>query len=137
MKKFFPLWSCVISAAIGLLIAVGVFYLNYTSSYWEETQLLRVLSDACFIPGGVFIGVGLLSIIAGTGQFDTLSYGAHSLLVLFTSIKRPEDHENFVDYKQKKDAKRGQPKYYLLFFGVIFVLLAVVFYIIYSSTAAM
>ena len=69
----------------------------------------RILSDGCFVAGMMLTGVGLLVWIATTGFFDIFSYGFHSLLVLFSPLRKPEEHETFFDYKLAKEEKRGAP----------------------------
>ena len=71
-------------------------------------------------------GLGLLLAIAGTGFFDIFSYGAHSLLVLFTPFRKPEKHQKYYEYKLMKDARRQKPKPRTLILGACFLLLATV-----------
>ena len=82
------------------------------------------LSDGFFVAGLPETGLGLLLAIAGTGFFDIFSYGAHSLLVLFTPFRKPEDLPDYVTWKMLRAERRQKPGHALLFTGLLFLLLS-------------
>ena len=110
----------------GLVIAVPVAVSQGLS--WGQPAYLsaRYLSDGFFVAGLLITGVGGLVWISSTGFFDIFSYGFHSLLVLFSSLRHPKDHESYYDYKTLKEEKRGQPLYFLVIVGAALLLLAVI-----------
>ena len=109
----------LIGAAITIAVAMGQG-LGGVGSAWS----LRALSDGCFVTTVLMGGMGALVWVSSTGFFDMFSYGIHSLLVLFTVLRRPEDHVSFYDYKLAKDAKRGKPMHNLLFAGLVLIALS-------------
>lgn len=106
--------TLIVALAIALPLAV------YRGFAWENTLALncRYLSDGFFVAGMMLAGLGTLMWISTTGFFDMLSYGVHSLTVLFSTLKKPQDHETFYDYKTMRDAKRGKPRFGILFVGL-------------------
>ena len=93
----------------------------------------RYLSDGLFVAGVLLTGFGMMVWISTTGFFDMFSYAGHSLLVLFSSLRNPKEHESFYDYKMKKEEKRGQAKPYILIVGVGFILAALVCLFLYYN----
>lgn len=91
----------------------------------------RCLSDGFFVIGLAAAGFGGLMAIAATDFFDVFRYGFHSLLVLFSSLKSPKDHESYYDYKKERAARRGKPKYTLLLLGLAMLVLSVIFLMMY------
>ena len=116
---------------IALAAALGIA----KSQGWNPTGAFlpnaRWLSDGFFVVGVVYTGIGILIWISTTGFFDIMGYGLHSLWVLFTPFKRPQEHESYYDYKQVRDSKRGKPRYRLLAEGVVCILLSLLFLWLY------
>lgn len=110
--------------AIGILIAGLVAISQGFDTSAPLAMNARWLSDGCFVAGMLMTGVGLLVWISTTGFFDMFSYGFHSLLVLFSPLRKPENHETFFDYKMAKDERRGKPLMALLIVGICFILLS-------------
>ena len=52
-----------------------------------------------------------------TDFFDIFSYGFHSLLMLFTPLRKPGDVKRFYEYKQERRTKRGPARGFLLWAG--------------------
>ena len=84
----------------------------------------RYLSDGFFVIGLLATGFGLLIWVSTTGFFDIMGYAVKSVVVLFSSLKKPKDHLSFYDYKQIKNETRGKPHYALLLSGVACILLS-------------
>ena len=84
------------------------------------------LSDACFAVGLIETGFGLLLLISRTGFFDIFAYGAHSLLVLFTLFRRPEDLPDYLTWRAlhiRSEKRLGQP---LLVSGITLLFLSAI-----------
>ncbi|MBE5781743.1 MAG: DUF3899 domain-containing protein [Clostridiales bacterium] len=119
-------WVQYVSAIfVGLVIAVPVALLQGFSFGQAAYLNARYLSDGFFVAGMLIAGIGGMVWISSTGFFDIFSYGFHSILVLFSSLKNPKDHEKYYDYKTMREEKRGKPLYFLVIVGVLFLLLAV------------
>ena len=121
-------WGKVLSHAIRTLAELALVFavarlrgLDFSKSVQLNA---RYLSDGFFVVGLLATGLGLLIWVSTTGFFDILGYGVKSLLVLFTSLKKPRDHLSFYDYKQIRNENRGKPHYALLLSGVACILLS-------------
>ena len=114
----------LITLAIGLMLSGAVAVWQGFSLSIPAALMARTLSDGFFVAGLLFTGLGALVWVSSTGFFEMFSYGIHSLLVLFTVLRRPEDHVSFYDYKLAKDAKRGKPMHNLLFAGLVLIALS-------------
>lgn len=94
----------------------------------------RVLSDGFFLAGGIFVGAGLLVVVANAGEFYFLSYTVKYLLAKFIhSI--PEGTMSYGDYVTSRKGKRT-PFWFLIILGGVFILGAVVFVLLFNAAAA-
>ena len=121
-------WGKVLSHAIRTLAELALVFavarlrgLDFSKSVQLNA---RYLSDGFFVVGLLATGLGLLIWVSTTGFFDILGYGVKSLLVLFTSLKKPRDHISFYDYKQIRNENRGKPRHALLLSGAACILLS-------------
>ena len=114
-----------ITAGICLLIGIVVLFIQFPYITGELCEYFYIISDALFVPGIIVGGVGVLVLISGEGTFDLLAYGVGILLKAFSKKK---DHESFIDYKQRKEAERGNVKvWFIAVVGGIFVVLGIIF----------
>ena len=133
-----------ISLAVQLVIALVIAALMYANTVddlnpviYEHKRYAAVpeawpmycASNALFVPGVMWLGVGGLMWIATTGFFDIFGYAFKSLLVLFSPLKKPSDMEHFADYKLAKEEKRagGSIPFATLIVGGLLILGAAVF----------
>lgn len=134
MKQEKKKWIGVaVTLAVALAIALAVSV--WRGFAWENALALncRYLSDGFFVSGMLLAGLGALIWISTTGFFDMLSYGVHSLTVLFSTLKKPKDHETFYDYKTARAAKRGRPRMGILFAGIGCILISLLFLALYYN----
>lgn len=90
----------------------------------EAGNMLILLSDACFVPGVLLSGVGMLMRIAETGVFDMLAYGASGMVRAIKGEK-----QTYHDYKKKrKDKPLGENGLFLA--GGVYLFLAVTFFVV-------
>ncbi len=123
-KKWGKALSHTVHALAELALAFAVARLRGLD-FSKSVQLnARYLSDGFFVVGLLATGLGLLIWVSTTGFFDILGYGVKSLLVLFTSLKKPRDHISFYDYKQIRNENRGKPRHALLLSGAACILLS-------------
>ena len=133
-KKNWLKW--LITLAVGLVLSGAVAVWQGFSTDAPAALMARSLSDGLFVAGLMFSGLGALVWVSSTGFFDMFSYGFHSLLVLFSVLRRPEDHVSYYDYKLAKDQKRGKPMHHLLAVGVwLIALSAACLYLYYQLPA--
>lgn len=126
----------LITGLVGVAIFAVVSVLRYKSYMTydpENAVLLKSLCDGCCIAAFVMIGIGLMTWASNTGFFDIFGYAAHSLLVLFTPLRKPQEHETFVEYKERKDGDRKKPLVCMVVIGLIFAALAVLLLFLYNG----
>ncbi len=134
MKQHSRVLSYLITALIGLAMAVAVFVYRGGFSQPDAQGMYFAMSDAFFVPGIFLTGIGLLVLVSNEGFFDILAYGMHSLMTLFTPFTRKNGHEHYYDFKVARAAKRKKPGNAVLVVGIIFLLLAGFCLVLLSTT---
>lgn len=133
MKPTNKLKLYVITTLIGLMIAIRVAMTRGLSATASMVNNAWYLSDGFFFAGMLLTGVGAMIWIATTGFFDMFAYAGHSLLVLFSPLKKPSEHKKFYEYKLEKEEKRGKAKPHIFLVGVAFILISLVFLFLYYN----
>lgn len=100
---------------------------------------MRMLCDGCFVAAAMLLGSGGLKFARNQGTFDMMTYSMKSVFHLhfpFAKMNSPleEREEDFVEYKERKRAKR-KPASDLLWSGLIYLIASVVFLVLYLLTA--
>ncbi len=127
LKKAVPY---VVSAVVGMVVFTIIVCTKKIWNYDDDKQVLRILSDAFFVPGVILAGVGLLIFASNGGAFDMLSYAFIRFFDLFRRDVRNKKYKDFYEYREaKKDKKRGMA--FMLIVGVIFIALAGIMLIAY------
>ena len=122
-----------VCAVLALAVSLGVARYRGAAPELPFALNCRYLSDGFFFTGLIFTGIGALTLIAGTGFFDVFSYAFHSLLVLFSALRRPEEHVSYFDYKLERDAKRKKPLWMILLTGLVCIALSVAWLALYYT----
>ena len=130
-KKTGALLRYGITLGIGLCVSTLTAWRQGFAWALPFAQNARHLSDGCFVAAVLLVGVGALTWISCTGFFDIFSYAVKSLLVLFTSLRKPKDQISFYDYKLLKEEKRGAAPRFILYVGLVFLGLSVLFMALY------
>lgn len=125
-----------VTAFVALVIAIPVAHAQGFAFGQEMYRNAGCLSDGFFIAGALLTSVGILTWISTTGFFDLLAYAIHSIPVLFSAIKKPEENESYYDYKMMREENRGKPLYFLVIVGVVCLLLSVIFLWVYYQMRA-
>ena len=129
-KKALPY---IITAVVGIIIFVIIIC---TKKIWnaDETYVtMQIMSDACFVPGVLLGGIGLIIFASNGGAFDMLAYAVIRFFDLFKRDPRNKKYKDFYEYREaKKEKKRGMA--FMLIVGAVFILLAVIFLIVYYKT---
>lgn len=120
MKTKTNILPFLIALGAGTALAVVIALLRGMGSGNAAAVNAGIMSDGFFIVGVLTAGVGALMAIAGkTDFFDMLSYGGRSLLKLIPFVRQKT--QTFYDYKLEKQAKRKEPKWFLLFAGLVLI----------------
>ena len=100
----------VVSAAFAVVIGV-LFTLYELSSYEYSTRVLvHALADGFFAAAVLYLGFGLLMLIADAGNFYGLQYLAYSLAYTFSFRKSDFDKrkKDYYTFRLEKDEKRRE-----------------------------
>ena len=125
----------LIHIGAGAVIAVAVAVLGW----YRGHSVLRMFCDGCFVAAVVLLGSGGLKFARNQGTFDMMTYSMKAVFHLhypFSKMNSPleEREEDFIDYKQRKQAKRKSSAE-LLWAGLGYLAAAVVFLVIYLLAA--
>ena len=110
-------------AALGVGLCISALTAWHQGFAWAQPLALnaRYLSDGCFVAAVLLVGIGALAWISCTGFFDIFSYAVKSLLVLFTSLRKPQEQISFYEFKLLKEEKRGTVPRFILYVGLLFL----------------
>ena len=131
-EKIIALIKKYVSAFFILGAATGIILLlrNFSPADDAAVRYLN-LADAFTIPAVIMLMIGLLIWISTTGNFDMLTYAFSRAKEAF--IPSPGyKHEQFYDYKVRKDAKRIKGYSFLFVAGGIYMIPAIVFNVLYA-----
>ena len=129
MKKFI---KYLIATAVGLVATALVLLVQGFFTVDVPIIRLKMLTDAFFGPGIIMVLLSLLFWISTDGFFDGLTYSLKRLAQVFT-FRGAMKQEKYYDYKQRQAEKRLKGFWFILFVGLGFVLVSVVFIIIYYA----
>ena len=121
--------------SIALIIGISMCLLVLSGNDFSTQSLVdkyRILTDAFSIPGIVFIMVGALVFVSTEGFFDMLSYGLGKFAAALIPFNRKKD-ESFFDYKTRKNEERFSGYSFLFYVGILFLVIAGVFMILFFS----
>ena len=135
MKKIHMKKKYLIALGIGLLITVITLLLRGIFSASTPKAVFRILADAFFSPGVLFLIAGADIWAMNQGAFDGLFYMAHTLFRARPqeekdplSEEEERKEESYADYVQRRHEEKQVSGYaYLFFFGAVFILLALLF----------
>lgn len=123
--------NILFSIFTGAVIAVAVSILGWTRGH----SVPHMLCDGCFVAAVILLGMGGLKFARNQGMFDIMTYSLKAAFHMhfpFSKMNSPleEREEEFADYKERKRAKRKSPAD-LLWAGLLYLVAAVVFFVIY------
>ena len=126
--------NIIIKYAVALGIGAGFVFtfmwLNDYSLVTEQIEKYRLLTDAFSIPGVIFIMVGCLVFVSTDGFFDMITFGLSKAKNMLIPFSKKSD-ETFYDYKQRKAKNRLTGYSFLFFTGLVFLMVAGIFLILF------
>lgn len=131
MKK---LLNYIITSAFGLFVAAMILVGLGTFTQTSKSVIFGDLADAFFVPGVVILGIGLLLFASNGGAFDMLRYSVIKLFTLFRRDLTKVKYRTFYDYR-KAQSEHKRSFLYMLVVGAVFLVLAVVFFILYRTAS--
>ena len=121
----------VITALVGLAVSVYICFSRNIFGAETVADVITILSDAFFVPGILFLCLGLILYAANEGIFNAVSYG---MKILGRSLVGKKDekiiNEEFHEYHARVSQKKTKVKHFLLV-GVVNFVISIVFVVIY------
>ena len=126
----------VITVAAASASTALIMYLKGIATAESHSEALKIITDAFTVPGIVLMMIAALVWVSRDGFFDGIGYAASRVGNMFLPlVGAVNTHESYVDYKERKSKNRAEDFLFLLFVGIGFFLIAMVFYAIYKFTA--
>ena len=125
--------KCVGAFAVMGAGTAAVLILREHSTALDQAQQYLNLADAFTIPSVIMLMVGLLVWISTMGTFDTLGYALSKAKDAF--IPSVYKHEQFYDYKVRKNKNRKKGYGFMFISGGIYFIPAIIFNILYNTCA--
>ena len=113
--------------------ALSIFHLSLRGVFdtaYSKAELFAILSDAFALPGIIGMMVFVLLWISSTGFFDMITYGVSIAGRSFIPGMRIYKDERYADYKKRKEKNRLTGYSFILFVGVVFTLLGMLFLVL-------
>ena len=120
MKDNKTKWTYITHLAIALII----FVICATAwNLFEQTETLvivKILSDSCFLPGVLYVGITLLGWVSSKGFFDIFGYSIHGLFYLWKKESYYKQ-KSLYDYRKEKEENRKPFNWPMLVVGLVFL----------------
>lgn len=121
----------VITVLVGLAVSVYICFSRNIFGAEPVADVITILSDAFFVPGILFLCLGLILYAANEGIFNAVSYG---MKILGRSLVGKKDekiiNEEFHEYHARVSQKKTKVKHFLLV-GVVNFVISIIFVVIY------
>lgn len=122
---------------IAVALGIGVFAIKGGFSETESSALYRCLSDAFFVPGILFVAFSLLMFVAGEGVFNIFGFAVNMVILPFLKKNRERSKMTYYEYcKSKAEGRKTESFWYLCLIGIIFIVLAVLFTLLFETAPA-
>ncbi len=131
-KKTHASKKYVMASVTGAIIAFAIMYWRGIFEAQTAQEVMMTICDGFFVVGLLYAGFGLLLYAAHEGTLDIITYGLRSVLYLFAPFKN-RDEGGYYEYKMKKKERRKEVPFFILWIGIVFILISVVFLVLYES----
>lgn len=120
------------AAIIGIIITVGLlFSFNFFSGDLSLEEGIKALADSFTVTGVLFLAFGALIYVSTQGMFDGLSYvGMYAVRTLIPGMRK-NSPQKYGDYKLAKEEKRMKGYGYILFIGIGFLVIGIIFTVLF------
>lgn len=121
-----------VTAAVGLVLAAAVLYLQGFFGAEGAVERVRILADAFTVPGALMLLVSGLIFASNQGALDGISYALKSAAAYLIPGMALERHERYGDYVERKRKRGGVKGYrFLPITGGVFLGIAVILIIVF------
>lgn len=117
----------LIALLCGLVLWILIVVYQSPDPTAGAQEWCRVLSNGALVPGVLFLGLGLLAWIAGSGQFDAIRYTFSNLLTHLRGAEK--QYATYYDYLHREKKKGDSSP--LILPGLLFLTIAVVLTLLY------
>ena len=122
--------GCIV-VVVGLLLSAVIAGLEGLFKVESLEKLYYVLCDMFCLPGLLILGIFGMIWISSTGALDIFSFAFKNLLFLFSPSKKRTS--KYYEYTQEQASKRGDLPMYILWVGLGFFMVGVVFLALFFS----
>lgn len=120
-----------ITAVIGITVSIWTCFSRSIFEAETVADVFTILSDAFFIPGILFLCIGLILLAVNEGIFNAISYGMKILgRSLFAKKEEKIINEEFHEYHARVSKKKIAMDH-LLIVGGINVIISIIFVVMY------
>ena len=129
MKKYL---KYIITFGIGIIFFLVIILSKGLFSKTDQSDIYKILSDACFAPAVVIGGIGIIVFVDNNGVFDIIIYGVKLAINAFSRDISKRKYKSFYEYRVAKHEK-DRPYGFLLLVGGFFLILSTIFLICYMN----
>lgn len=122
----------LVAIVCGLAVAAICAFGWGINEVGSVSECYRILADSFTIPGVMMSSASVLIWISSKGGYDVITYGFSYVKNTFNPNAKL--NESFYDYKIRREEKRLKGCFYLLWVGLGFIAVAVVFTVLFNST---
>ncbi len=120
-----------ITAAIGLVVSICISISRGIFAVETIAGVFTILSDAFFVPGILFLCIGLILYATNEGLFNAMTYGMKILGRSLTGRKGEKIiDEEFHEYHARLSQKKSKIKHFLIV-GVLNIIISILFVVVY------
>ena len=130
MKK--TIIKYAISVTVSCAFVVLFLLINNFSFSLEPVTKYRLLADAFTVVGSFMVLLSALVWVSTTGFFDGIAYAFKHLFVMLIPGVKGKD-EKYYDYKTRMEGKRIKGYSFVLFTGLLHMVVAGIFIILFYS----
>lgn len=130
VKKYWLRYT--IALAVGVILCLTYLYTHEFTAAESLQDRYRLLCDAFAIPGALLFLSGVLMFCTGQGAFDGITYSMGLFLRAIIPTAKL-NREKYHEYVERKNEKRVRGYSFLLVCGAVFLIVALVFWLLFHS----
>ena len=132
MKKLTKSQWIKCGITVGLGLAYAIYLVIYKNAFAQPVgTMMRILSDAFFLPGILMILCGLLVIVSNEGAFDALAYTGKSVRRIIIPERPGEKRVYYREYVEQRRQKKATGFSFLFVIGGVFTAIGLIFMLIF------
>lgn len=121
----------IVTAVVCVVIAIAVIFLRGVFNAANARDVMRCLSDGCFVAGVLSLACGGFVFASNKGISDAFIYTLRKIWVSLHNKEYRDNHKmTYEEYKDKR-ANKSKPIAYFFVVGGVFVALGVLFAVLF------